>query len=53
MVCFFCICTKHNSKLNKMQNISRLSFRCRQIRYFNTHVFDINPEVKSALSEQY
>ena len=34
-----------------MQNISRLLFRCRHIRYFNTYVFDINPEVKSALCE--
>ncbi|CAF0905303.1 unnamed protein product [Adineta steineri] len=38
-----------------MHSVSRLlllpSFRYGQIRYLNTHIFDIHPEVKSALAE--
>jgi pseudouridine-5'-phosphate glycosidase/pseudouridine kinase len=35
-----------------MQSVSRLlSFHCHQIRYFSTNLFDIHPEVKSALNE--
>jgi pseudouridine-5'-phosphate glycosidase/pseudouridine kinase len=37
-----------------MQSVRRLLFLFyrHQIRYFNTNLFDINPEVKSALNEQ-
>ncbi|CAF2238559.1 unnamed protein product [Rotaria magnacalcarata] len=37
-----------------MQRVKRLllsSYHCRQIRTFNSSIFDINPEVKSALNE--
>jgi pseudouridine-5'-phosphate glycosidase/pseudouridine kinase len=36
-----------------MQSVRRLLFLFyrRKIRYFNTNLFDINPEVKSALNE--
>ncbi|CAF1126274.1 unnamed protein product [Rotaria sordida] len=38
-----------------MLNVHRLlllsSFHCRHIRYFSSHTFDINPEVKLALNE--
>jgi pseudouridine-5'-phosphate glycosidase/pseudouridine kinase len=37
-----------------MQSVSRLlSFHHRQIRYLNTNIFDINPEVKFALNEHH
>jgi pseudouridine-5'-phosphate glycosidase/pseudouridine kinase len=38
-----------------MQSVSRLfssAFHCRQIRYFSQNLFDIHPEVQSALREQ-
>jgi len=37
-----------------MQSVSRLlSFHYRQIRYLNTNIFDIHPEVKYALNEHH